>query len=133
MGRMNKEKEYHQQRRMFFIIDNNLVIAPRGQIKSHLEWLIDQYWPEEKAKEFIRTGLRGTVEGNGNIKFFTGENWEINEEIEQKFWDILPDLVEKLKINPEAEIGGGAIKQKPGIIWPERKKYGKVKKYLEVK
>ncbi len=125
-----EEKEYHRNRRMFFVIDDNLIIAPANSEKSHFDWLIEQYWPEEKAVEFIETGLRGVVE-DGNIKFFTGKNWEINDEIEVKFFEIFDELIKKLNINPEAKIGGGAIKGEEGEIWPARKNYGQVKDYLK--
>jgi hypothetical protein len=130
---MQPESEYHRKRRMFFVIDDNLVIAPANSKECHFDWLIEQYWPEKKATEFIKTGLRGVVDPDGNIKFFTGENWELNEEIEIKFFMILNELVKKLKINPEAKIGGGAIKQNEGTIWPARKDYGKVMEYIKMK
>jgi len=125
-----EEKEYHRNRRMFFVIDDNLVIAQVNSEKSHFEWLIEQFWPEDKAIEFIETGLRGVLNPDGNIRFYTGENWEINEEIEKKFFEILPELVEKLKISPEAIVGGGVIRGEVGEFWPARKEYGKVKDFI---
>ena len=124
---MKGEKEYHRSRRMFFVIDDNLVIAEANSEKSHFEWLLEQYWPEEKATEFIETGLRGALNPDGNIRFYIRESCEINEEIEKKFFDILPELVEKLNISLDAKVGGGVIKGEIGKLWPPRKEYGKVK------
>jgi len=129
---MQQEKEYHRNRRMFFVIDDNLVIAPANSEKSHYEWLIEQYWSEDKAAEFIKTGLRGVINPDGNIRFYTGENWEINEEIEAKFFEIFDELVKKLKIKPEAKIGGGVIKGEIGDFWPPRKEYGCVSDYVKL-
>lgn len=126
-----EEKEYHRNRRMFFLIDDNLIIAPANSEKSHYDWLIEQYWPEEKAIEFIRTGLRGVLNPDGNIRFYTGENWDINEEIEAKFFGIFDELVKRLNISPEAKIGGGVVKGEAGDFWPPRKEYGKVKDYIK--
>ncbi len=126
-----EEKEYHRNRRMFFLIDDNLIIAPANSEKSHYDWLIEQYWPEEKAIEFIRTGLRGVLNPDGNIRFYTGENWDINEEIEAKFFGIFDELVKRLNIGPEAKIGGGVVKGEVGDFWPPRKEYGKVKDYIK--
>ena len=128
---MSDEKKYHQKRRMFFVIDDNLVIAPANSDKCHYDWLIEQHWPDEEAAKFIETGLRGVVDPDGNIKFFTGKDWDINNEIEAQFFGIFDQLVEKLNISPEAKIGGGAVKQEEGKIWPPRKSYGKVKDYIK--
>ena len=126
-----EEKEYHRNRRMFFLIDDNLIIAPANSEKSHYDWLTEQYWPKEKAIEFIKTGLRGVLNPDGNIRFYTGENWEINEEIEAKFFGVFDELVKRLKMSPEAKIGGGVVKGKTGDFWPPRKEYGKVKDYIK--
>ena len=125
------ENEYHKARRMFFVIDDNLIIAEANSDKSHFEWLISQFWPEDKAIEFIRTGLRGVLNPDGNIRFYTGENWDINEEIEKIFFEKLTELVKKLEIDSEAIIGGGTIKGNIGEFWPARKEYGKVKDFIK--
>ena len=125
------EKEYHKARRMFFVIDDNLLIAEANSNKSHFEWLIEQFWPEDKAIEFIETGLRGVLNPDGNIRFYTGENWEVNEKIEAEFFGIFDELVKRLKISPEAKIGGGVIKGKTGDFWPARKEYGKVGDFIK--
>lgn len=128
---MNAEKKYHKSRRMFFVINEKLVLAEIGCKTSHYDWLINQGWSEEKATNFIKQKLRGVIDPDGNIKFFTKENWEINEKIENEFFKILPELVEKLKIKDQAKIFGGAIKQEVGKIWPPRKDYGTVGEILK--
>ncbi|MPM23364.1 hypothetical protein SDC9_69836 [bioreactor metagenome] len=123
------EKEYHKKRRMFFLINNELVLPESGSDKSHMEWLLSQGKTINEAKNIIDNNLRGVVNPDGNIRFYIGENWEINEEIEKKFFEILPKIVEIFKISPEAIIGGGTIKGKIGDFWKARKEYGKVKDY----
>lgn len=130
---MDKEKEYYRQRRIFFKINENLVLGEKGFEGSHYDWLKNQGWTEQKTKEFIKNELRGTVDPDGNIKFFTGENWEINEKIEKDFFEILPELVEKLEIKNDTKVFGGAIKQEIGKIWPPRKDYGTVGEILKNK
>jgi len=125
-----EEREYHRNRRMFFWIDDKLVIPEKGSDKSHIEWLIANGWTPEEAEKVIETVLRGVVNPDGNIRFFVGKEWEINEEIEKKFFEILSDIVEKLEVSPEATIGGGTIKGKIGDFWPAKKEYGKVKDFL---
>ena len=126
-----KEKEYHKARRMFFVIDDNLIIAEANSDKSHFEWLIEYFRSEDKAIEFIKTGLRGVLNPDGNIRFYTGENWEINKEIEEIFFKKLMELVNKLGIDSETIIEGGNIKGNIGAFWPPRKEYGKVKDFIK--
>lgn len=126
-----EEKEYHKNRRMFFWIDNKLVIPEAESDKSHYEWLIVNGYSQQEAENIIKTVLRGVVNPDGNIRFYIGENWDINEEIEKKFFEILPELVEKLNIDQEAIIGGGTIKGKIGDFWEARKEYGKVKEFIK--
>ena len=125
------EKKYHKKRRMFFLINNELVLPESGSDKSHMEWLLSQGKTISEAKNIIDNNLRGAVNPDGNIRFYIGENWEINEEIEKKFFEILPKIVETLKINPEAIIGGGTIKGRIGDFWQARKEYGKVKDFIK--
>lgn len=125
------EKEYHRARRMFFVINNELIIAPVGLGKSHFEWLQEQGYSDEKTKEIFENNLRGVVNPDGNVRFYVGENFEVNEKIEKEFFKFLPELVDKLEIKMEAEIGGGIIKQKVGTFWPAKKVYGKVRDFIK--
>ena len=124
-----EEKEYHQSRRMFFVINGQLVLPEVGSPKSHKEWLESNSYSSDEVKRIIDTELRGVLNPDGNIRFYVGENWEINSEIEKKFFEILPNLVKIFSLSPEVKIGGGAIKQKIGI-WPAIKDYGQVKDYI---
>mgnify|MGYP001806601676 FL=1 len=130
---MNNEKEYHKARRMFFLIDEKLVIAENGSEYSHFEWLKKQGCSDEKVKNFIKTELRGVLNPDGNLRFYVGEDFEVNEKIEKDFFRILPELVEKLNIRVDSEIGGGTIRQEIGKFWPEKKKYGKVGDFIDLK
>ena len=125
------EKEYHRNRRMFFVIDNELVIPETGSDKSHLEWLISNGYTSEEAEKIIETVLRGVINPDGNVRFFIGKDWGVNKEIEKKFFEILPKLVEIFKLDPDSIIGGGTIKGDVGDFWPARKEYGKVKDFLK--
>jgi hypothetical protein len=126
-----KEKEYHKSRRMFFVIDDVLIIAGKGLNNSHSEWLKSKGWSNKKIKEFIDSELRGVLNPDGKIRFYTGKNFEVNKKIEKIFFKHLPCLVNKLNISLEAEIGGGTIVQEIGKFWPERKKYGKVENFIK--
>jgi len=125
------EKEYHRKRRMFFWIDNKLVVPEAGSEKSHKEWLESNGRTKEMAKYIIDNELRGAINPGGNIIFYVGENMTLNEEIEKKFFGMLPSLVKKFNLGPETLIGGGVKIGKVGDIWPAIKEYGKVKDFLK--
>ncbi len=125
------EKEYHRSRRMFFVINNELVLPEKGSEKSHREWLEDNGYSKDEAEKIINTEMRGALNPDGNIRFYITEECVINDEIEKKFFEILSELVEIFNLKPETLIGGGVIKQKPGKIWPAIKEYGQVKDYIK--
>ncbi len=45
------EKEYHRSRRMFFVINNELVLPEKGSEKSHREWLEDNGYSKDEAEK----------------------------------------------------------------------------------
>jgi hypothetical protein len=126
---IQQEKQYHKLRRMFFLIDGKLVLPEKNCPKSHKEWLETNKYTKEEVQRIINTQLRGVLNPDGNIRFYVGENWEINQDIEKKFFEILPELIKIFELGPEVKIEGGAIKQEVGV-WPARKEYGYVKNYI---
>lgn len=127
-----KEKEYHKQRRMFFLINDEIIIPEIGSDKSHKEWLESNGYSQEESKNIIENKLRGVVNPDGNLRFFVGNNRVVNEEIEKNFFEILPRLIEKFNLKPETLIGGGVKEGKVGEFWPAIKEYGQIKDYLNI-
>jgi hypothetical protein len=127
---MNIEKEYHLNRRMFFLINDELVIPKAGSDKSHFDWLKSNGYSQEKSENIIKNSLRGALNPDGSIRFFVGKDRTINNEIEKKFFEILPKLVETFNLKPGTIIGGGVKEGKVGEVWPAIKEYGQVKDYI---
>ncbi len=125
------EKEYHRKRRMFFVIDDKLVLPEVGSDKSHFEWLESNGYSIDKAKNIIENNLRGVINPDGSIRFFVGNDRIINEEIERKFFEILPELVKVFDLKSETMIGGGVKQGNVGEVWPAIKEYGQVKDYIK--
>jgi hypothetical protein len=120
---MNEVEEYHKKRRMFCIKDDELFIADANLTYSHKEWFEKEGWGSSMEV------IRGIVDEEGDIYFYTGQNFEINEKAEEEFFKHLPELVEKLNLKQTAKIYGGLIKQTPGRQWPPKKEFGTVAEF----
>ncbi len=125
------EKEYHRSRRMFFVIGNELVLPESGSDKSHKEWLELNGYSVDEVKKIIETQLRGVLNPDKSIRFFVGKDRTVTNEIEEKFFEILPELVIAFDLRPETIIGGGVKQGKVGEVWSAIKEYGQVKDYIK--
>jgi hypothetical protein len=131
INRSMEEKEYHKQRRMFFVINDELVLPEVGSDKSHREWLETNGYSQEDSKNIIENNLRGVINPDGSLRFFVGNNRVVNKEIEKKFFKILPELVKIFNLKPETIIGGGVKQGNIGEVWPAIKEYGQIKDYIK--
>ncbi len=125
-----KVKAFHRSRRMFCIHKNNLFVAEPNTPDSHARWFEKEGWISKEKDKLMDNIVRGFVDESGNIYFYIKYNFEVNKNAESVFFSYLKELVEKLKLSPEAKILGGMIKKEPGERFPPRKEYGKVKDYL---
>jgi len=129
---MNQEKirAIHQQRRMFCIHHDRLWFRDIGSQESHTEWFISEGWMTEEGSDFINQIIRGYVNYAGDIYFYIGLDFSINEEAEKMFFKFLPELCLRLNIPPNAKIFGGLKVSVPGEIWPPMKEFGTVKELI---
>lgn len=123
----------HLSRRMFVIISNKLVISPKDNPQSHDEWFVEKKWIKNKRDLLLETIVRGNVTSKGDIHFYSGRLHFVNSDVEKIFFKFLPELVKKLKISPNAKIGGGMIIGIPGEQWLPKKEYGKVSDFIKTK
>jgi hypothetical protein len=120
---------FHKSRRMFCIYKNQLFIAEPQLPYSHAVWFEKEGWTSKKsdAMDYL---VRGIIDNKGNIYFYIGYNFEINDVAETVFFSHLKELVKKLNLKSNMEVFGGLIKQEAGRIWPPIKKYGKIESNL---
>jgi hypothetical protein len=114
-------------RRMFCVNDDKLYIAEHDLIYSHFEWFKKMNWEAEKIIDEI---LRGAVKDNGDVYFYIGNDYRINDKIESIFFLHIKELSEKLNLNETSRIFGGLINTGTDTIWPPIKDYGEIGKYL---
>ena len=119
-------KHYHRIRRMFCIKDDVLYIAKPNVEYSHAVWFEMNGWSDDVKN----TAVRGVVDPHGNIYYYVGYDFQIDDDSEKVFFTHLDDLVEQLKIKPTALIFGGKVKSDSSSTWPPRTEYGVVKDYI---
>src|SRR3990172_6876143 len=82
--------QFHKSRRMFCIFNNTLHIADPGVSYSHAVWFERQGWMTAEDDSFVNQVVRGFVNAAGNVYFFIGYDFDINETIERIFFEYLP-------------------------------------------
>ncbi len=78
----------------------------------------------------INEATRGMVDDKGDVYFYIGYNFDLNEKTEITFFLHLKELVDKLNLNSNSKIFGGLIKSDPNTKWPPIKDFGKIKDNL---
>lgn len=126
-----KVKAFHRSRRMFCVFHGKLFIANPNVSYSHATWFENEGWMTKENDQLINEITRGMIDEKGNIHFYTGYDFGINDTIESDFFAHLGELVKKLDLDIDAQIYGGLVKSKPGEIWPPAKRYGKIERHLK--
>lgn len=124
-------KTFHRSRRMFCIYQGKLFIAKPNLPYSHATWFEKEGWMSKGKKELIDEITRGIVDDKGDVYFYTGYDFRINNDTESIFFSHLKELVKKLKLNTNASIYGGLKKLEPGELWPAIKEYGKIRENIK--
>lgn len=126
-----KTDKFHQSRRMFCIKEGEIALGPSDSPLTHADWFKNEGWIDEENDEFIKTGVRGFIDSSGNIYFYTGYDFETNNEIEAELISNLKSLAKEGNIKPNAKVFAGMIKQdKPGQ-WPPQKCLGTVEELIQ--
>jgi hypothetical protein len=97
---------------------------------SHAVWFEKEGWISKENDKLMDKMVRGIIDVYGNIYFYCGYDFNINNEIESIFFNHLKELVKFLKLKSTSKIFGGLIKQEPGSKWPSRKTYGQIQDNL---
>ena len=90
-----KTREFHCSRRMFCIKDNQLFIANPNVDYSHAIWFQKEGWKED----IINNSVRGMVDNEGDIHFYFGYNFDIDNKSEKIFFLIILNFETNFKIS----------------------------------
>ncbi len=119
-------QDFHRSRRMFVVDAGEVILAEPDLPYSHALWFDkDLKWDKQKHERVMNDGLRGIIYEDGNVAFYTGYDFNLNDRIEEEFFEIFTELAEKAKLKQEAQVIGGLKKGKPGTDWSPQKVYGK--------
>ena len=121
-------KALHRNRRIFCIYRDKLRLAEKGATYTHAIWFEKEGWMSKEDDALMDEIVRGMVDGKGDVYFYIGYNFEVNEKVEKIFFPYLKELVETLRLNPENKVFGGFSKGPKGFA--PKKSYGVIKDNL---
>jgi len=87
-----KVKAFHRSRRMFCIKDGVLHIAPARVQYSHATWFANEGWITPQDDSLMKTVIRGIVDKKGNIYFYTGYDFKVNQQTQKELMKKLMEL-----------------------------------------
>ncbi len=122
-----KIKKFHLQRQMFAIINNQVYIAPKKVVWSHIDWFEKLGFKVDE--KFLNTFPRGYSNKSG-MYFYKGYNHDFDENCEKIVLEKLEELIKKLDISINKHLFGGVIKANKSEIWPPDKDYGLIKNLI---
>jgi hypothetical protein len=121
-----KVKNFDKSRRMFCVYQDKLFIAKPRLPYSHAVWFEKEGWLSKEDDGLMNSIVRGIVNNKGDVYFYVGYDFQINNRIEKIFFSHLSKLVKKLGLKSDAKIFGGCIKQQLNTEWMPRKEYGRI-------
>jgi len=119
-----QDYEFHKTRHAFFIIDDEIILIPKGTVDSHFEWLKKQGRVDESNyEELFNKIARGFYwPPTNSLYFYNGVGCYFNDELEKIAIKFFPKFKELLNLNDETEVFLGP-KDNPldGITYPQKK------------
>jgi len=123
-------QNFHRSRRMFCVIDNVLYLADQNLPCSHAVWFEKEGWMTKDNDGIMKEITRGIVDDKGDVYFYVGYDFSLDEKTQNTFFSHLKELVDKLNLDPDSNIFGGLVKLNSSGKWPPIKDFGKIKNNL---
>ena len=103
-----EDVDFHSSRIMFWVVGEDIVVAPQRTPKSHLEMAEAEKWINgENTQEFFQRNMRGfrlKSEVEDRIHFYIGVGFEFDDEVVALATRMLPRFVETLGLRPETKV-----------------------------
>jgi hypothetical protein len=105
---MDKIEEFHEARIMFYIWDDEVIVAPEGDPRGHKEFIYDD--------EIYSNCVRGYYKDNDLVVYTGGDDFS-TVEIGPLVASIEP-IIKALKLDvSKTHLYNGVRKGKPGEVW----------------
>lgn len=127
----SKVENFHQSRRMFCFYQGKLYVADANLPYSHATWFEKEGWMTKEEDGLMNEMTRGIVDSKGDVYFYIGYDFNVNDDIEAIFFSHIKELSEQLNLDENAHIYWGLTKSAPGTIWPPVREYGKVGEHIK--
>lgn len=123
MKKNNAETTFHQSRKAFVILENDILISPEGFSGSHFELLCQNGFDAKQAKEVISKQPRGFAR-DGSVYLYQGEDFScLSEECEKKCSEWLLFFQKSGWLSSEGKIYNGMRVGKIGEVWTPVKEF----------
>lgn len=103
-----KDVDFHSSRIMFWVLGEDIMVAPQGTQKSHLEMAEAEGWiNEENTQEFFQRNMRGFLlrhDEENKIHFYRGVGFRFDDEVIALATRMLPRFVEVLGLDAETKV-----------------------------
>lgn len=130
MSQFKNEQEFHAARRMFIVFrGGDLLLATKGDVRSHLEWLASLFGVEQ-ARAYVKNCTRGYALGN-RVVVYKGEDfshWVDHYDVVHAL-----DTFDRMTEGGIKEVGIGATYEKDVQPWPPRTVYAAADYFEKVK
>lgn len=124
--------QFHKHRRMFCIMKEVLHVAQPNIPDSHIEWSQREGWTTSLRDPQYEKIVRGMVDHEGNVHFYVGSDFHIDQNAEKQFFNHIEDLANALHLNREVRIFGGKVVGEVGTLWKPIKTYGTIQDHISI-
>jgi hypothetical protein len=125
------KESFHRSRRMFVIVEKQLLIADSDIPDTHAEWFEKEGWLSQENDGFMETKVRGFIDSEG-IYAYIGYDYRSSRKVEKLLtsYVLLQQFVVKLDAERHTRIYAGMQKQESGGKYQPRKYLGCVIDFL---
>ena len=101
-----EDNEFHSQRIMFWVINNEVISAPPGTTMSHLEMAEMKGWLKgTDAENFFNKNPRGLyLKKEDRIHFYRSVGFGFDEKLEKEVLDIIPQIAKTLNLGEKTKV-----------------------------
>jgi len=126
-GDLDEVEKLHRERRIFTVINDQVIIAPEKSPQSHKEWIKSLGLVDEDVENIMNNNLRGYIDPQSNIYLYKGYGFGFDELDKIQVPEIVKSLGSSIHFPDGARIFGGLKIGKAGEKWDAKEDLGTTK------